>query len=664
MSMLRINQQIGNYRIRRVIGEGGMGVVYEAEDLELQRRVAVKVIREDISRTPGARERFLREARAMAAIKSDHIVTIYQVGVADDLPYFVMELLEGRPLNDYLASGKRLSWKQVLRLAEEMAQGLADAHGKGLIHRDIKPANIFIEMPRGRVKILDFGLARPLEKATQLTKSGAVMGTPHYMAPEQASGKKTDERADLFSLGVILYQMTTGDLPFQGESIYEVLMAIGMHTPPPVRQVCPDAPPALSRLIDALLAKERDHRPSRATEVLDQLDSIGDDEPGFAPPSVSRYRSDTEVHQRTPRSATPHSTTQRMEPTKAGPSTGLLIGLTVAAFLVVGGVALLVLLNKGGEAPRKDDNPIAGKPVPNPPLDDPAREVEPAPVAPPVANVPNRVEPPNQNVPNRVEPVIKPVEPPVKPVAVKPEITHSRFPDRPSIGDDVTNSIGMKFMWVPAGSFEMGTPGADAIEDETPCKKRNITRAFWMSAFEVTQKEFERVMGFNPSTKKGDDFPVTNVTYADALTFCSKMKAKTGLDYRLPTEAQWEYACRAGTRTAFSFGNDENGLPGYGWFDDNSNDQLHPVGQKRGNPWGLYDLHGNAEEWCLDWYDDGFYARSPGNDPVCTDDTRSNRVRRGGSYSDPADDCRSAYRYSSEPTKKADNLGFRVVFAR
>lgn len=644
MSMLRINQRIGNYRIRRVIGEGGMGIVYEAEDLELQRRVAIKVMREDTSRTPGARERFLREARAMAAIKSDHIVTIYQVGVEDDLPYFVMEMLEGRPLNDYLTSGKRLSWKQVLRLAEEMAQGLSDAHAKGLIHRDIKPANIFIEMPRGRVKILDFGLARPMEKATQLTKSGAVMGTPHYMAPEQAGGKKTDERADLFSLGVILYQMATGDLPFQGDSIYQVLMAIGMHTPPPVRAVCPDAPHALSRLIDSLLSKERDDRPSNATEVLIQLDSIDDTEPGFAPPSVPRYRSDTEINQQTPRSPS-----QRVVP-KSGPSSGLLIGLALVTILVVGGVIAWFSLKK----PAEGDSKLVVVNPPQQPIDDPGPRENPAQPEAPFPLIPKPAEGPP------VEPVKQFNPPPM----IEPEITHSRFSDRPQIGDDVTNSIGMKFMWIPPGSFEMGTPGVDAIEDETPCKRRNITRGFWMSAFEVTEKEFEAVMGFNPSIRKGDEFPVTNVNHDDAMRFCARMKSKTGLDYRLPTEAQWEYACRAGSKTAFSFGNDENDLSHYGWFDDNSMEQIHPVGQKRGNPWGLYDMHGNVEEWCLDWFDENSYAKTLIDDPFRDDTILTSRVRRGGSVADIADYCRSAFRYYGGPKESTNTLGFRVIIVR
>jgi serine/threonine protein kinase len=609
--MLQINQTIGNYRIRGILGEGGMGIVYEAEDVELQRFVAIKVMRDETAKVPGAKDRFLREARAMASIKSDHIVTIYQVGVENNRPFFVMELLEGRPLNDYLTSGRRLTWKQVLRLARELAQGLYDAHRQGLIHRDIKPANIFVELPRGRVKILDFGLARPTEQATQLTKSGAVLGTPHYMAPEQASGKRIDERADLFSLGVILYQMATGDLPFQGESIYEVLMAIGMHNPAPIRSICPETPHSLSNLIHSLLEKERENRPRNASELLTELDGIDgiDSNAGYAPASVPRGRHDTTVNPRTPRIS------RESIPRKSNAKWGLFLGVSITLICLLLGAIIWLLIDRG-----------RGGPV-----------------------VVNNGDPKQQQ---NGEP------------EKKYEITHGSFPANPQIGDSVTNSIGMKLMWIPPGEFDMGTPGAGAVDDETPCKRRKISRGFWFGAFEVTQKEYRAVMGNNPSTVQGDDLPVTDLSYEDCLKFCVKMKEKTGLDYRLPTEAQWEYAARAGTRTAYSFGDDEDDLEFYGWFDENSDDKLHPIGRKRANPWGLYDIYGNAEEWCLDWYLEDFYKDAPTDDPLCDIGPKTDRVRRGGSFTDAIDDCRSATRYQSDPMLRADNLGFRVVIVR
>jgi hypothetical protein len=199
--------RLGPYRVLKLRGQGGMGVVFLAEDPHLQRTVALKVMRPDVARKASARERFLREARATARIEHDHIVTIFQVGEDRGVPFLAMQLLKGMSLEDFLKKkqgdnpGMPLTLGQVLKLGREIAKGLAAAHEKGLIHRDIKPANIWLDATAGgRVKILDFGLARPAAEDTRLTRLGTILGTPAYMAPEQAWGGQTDGRADLFSL--------------------------------------------------------------------------------------------------------------------------------------------------------------------------------------------------------------------------------------------------------------------------------------------------------------------------------------------------------------------------------------------------------------------------------------------------------------------------------
>jgi serine/threonine protein kinase len=266
--------RLGKYRILKVLGAGGMGVVYLAEDSVLRRSVALKALRPGLTTNLTARDRFLREARSSAALNHDNVVTLYEVGESHNLPFLAMQFLQGEALDVRLKREKSLPLDEVLRIGRETAEGLAAAHGLGLIHRDIKPANLFLEAPRGRVKILDFGLARSTAGEPQLTKFGTIVGTAGYLSPEQASGKPVDARSDLFSLGCVLYRLTTGVLPFQGEDILALLTALVTTKPTPPQEVNPDVPPALSDLILRLLSQQPDRRPASAREVADALDAI------------------------------------------------------------------------------------------------------------------------------------------------------------------------------------------------------------------------------------------------------------------------------------------------------------------------------------------------------------------------------------------------------
>ena len=276
---------LGHYRVIKLLGAGGMGLVFQAEDSQLLRPVALKVVRPELAKNPALRERFLREAQAMAALKCDHIVVIHQVGEVNGLPFLAMEFLEGESLEQYFQKRQRPDVATVLRQGKEIALGLAAAHGRGLIHRDIKPANVFIERPSGRVKILDFGLARPALQPSGLTEAGVILGTPNYMAPEQAAGGEISERSDLFSLGCVLYQLLAGETPFGGASVMAVLLATASHDPRPLREVNPSVPQPLAELVAKLLAKNPADRPASAAEVVTALDAIARDPtlPGLAP---------------------------------------------------------------------------------------------------------------------------------------------------------------------------------------------------------------------------------------------------------------------------------------------------------------------------------------------------------------------------------------------
>jgi WD40 repeat protein len=251
-----------------------MGIVFQAEDVQLKRLVALKAMKPALAASTSAQQRFLREARAAAAIEHEHIVTIYQVSQDRDIPFLAMQLLRGESLHDRLKRAATLPLADILRIGREVAEGLAVAHERGLIHRDIKPANVWLEAETGRVKILDFGLARPTEPDEPLTQTGLVIGTPEFMAPEQARGEAVDARCDLFSLGCVCYCMATGKAPFGKQGIITELLREGVGKPPTPREINPLVPPELSELVMQLLAREAKDRPASARAVVEALRAI------------------------------------------------------------------------------------------------------------------------------------------------------------------------------------------------------------------------------------------------------------------------------------------------------------------------------------------------------------------------------------------------------
>lgn len=279
-------RNIGPYIIRELIGEGGMGLVYRAEDQFLRRPAALKVMKADVARDERAWKLFLTEAQATASLKDDRIATIYQIGEDKGQFYLAMELLKGESLEARLRRAP-MSIAQSLWVVREAAMGLAVAHAAGFIHRDIKPANLWLETTTGskpsvdqlqkfraeaeenpylRVKILDFGLVR-LEQDGDGRRRNSVVGTPTYMAPEQAAGLAADQRADIFSLGVVLYRLLTGRLPFNGQSTMEVLTALASETAPPVNALNANVPAPLVELVQRMLSRDPTGRPSTAADL-------------------------------------------------------------------------------------------------------------------------------------------------------------------------------------------------------------------------------------------------------------------------------------------------------------------------------------------------------------------------------------------------------------
>jgi serine/threonine protein kinase len=267
--------RLGPYLVRKVLGIGAMGVVFQAEDPQLKRPVALKVMKPSLAAFEEYHRRFIREAQLAAAIEHDHIVTIYQVGTDGGVPYLAMKLLQGETLEDRLNRiPGGLSSAEAMRVAREIAEGLDAAHARALIHRDIKPANIWLEAGRDRVKILDFGLACGTGEDGRFTQAGAVIGTPAYMSPEQANAEEIDARCDLFSLGAVLYRATTGEMPFGGKDTLSVLSALASKDPPPPHTIVGNLSRKFSDLIMRLLAKDRNKRYQTARDIVVAIEAI------------------------------------------------------------------------------------------------------------------------------------------------------------------------------------------------------------------------------------------------------------------------------------------------------------------------------------------------------------------------------------------------------
>jgi predicted Ser/Thr protein kinase len=357
--------RFGKYRVQKLLGKGGMGAVYLAFDEWLRRPVALKLLLPEQRDAAGAAERFLREARSAARVASDHVVTVFEAAEIDGTPYIAMQYLKGYPLDQFLKRAGEPDVGQTVRLAREVALGLAAAHELGVVHRDIKPANIWLEAPDGRAKVVDFGLAKPTgmvggASQADLTATGLVLGTPAYMSPEQAHGAKVDHRTDLFSLGAVMYRLLVGKSPFDRGSALGTLTAIVTEEPTPVRTLNPSVPVALADLVARLMAKNPADRPPTASSAAAELAAIARAlaaiRPPVAPLAVPAAGPDPFAFADT--EAAPAERTGH-RPAPAPSRRGLLwAGVAVAAAAVAVGAAVFALSGpKGRRDEAKHDEP-------------------------------------------------------------------------------------------------------------------------------------------------------------------------------------------------------------------------------------------------------------------------------------------------------------------
>lgn len=699
--------RLGPYRVLGVLGKGGMGIVFRADDPQLGRLVALKVMLPKTAAASG-RERFLREARSMAAIKHEHIVSIYQVGEDRGVPFLAMEFLEGETLEDRLGRERKLPVSEVLRLGRQMASALAAAHERGLIHRDLKPANLLLEdrgeqggsPVRGRFKMLDFGLARAVEEGAPLTQEGMIVGTPEYMSPEQVEAKPLDHRSDLFSLGCVLYRMLTGESPFRRANLRGTLLAVAGKDPTPPHKLEPAVPVTLSTLIMRLLAKEPGNRPESAQIVALALEQMAwrmpspsgsDKTTRFATAGKKERARSPLARQRRWRIGTIVATGVLLAALACLWAAGVFRVKTPDGILIVSvnesnpevyvdGEVVTVTWENGGKTAqisvkpgthrvevKKDGFKVEGEEIT---FTEGARErlkvkLEKLPAT---AHAQSLASPDGSA--RHVEGAAAPTEPRTS---------------QKSLILDLGEGLQMKLARIPAGEFMMGQPDSEPqrIENGKPYHRVRLSKDFYIGVYLVTQEQYQKLMGTNPSyfsatgggksRVEGIDtrqFPVEGVSWEDAQEFCRKLSSLTGRRCTLPTDAQWEYACRAGTTTPYHFGRllngtqaNCNGTMPYG------TDQKGPflgrtcaVGSYPPNAFGLYDMHGNVWEWCADYHGNGNYKYHDAVDPIGRKIVEGLHVVRGGSWECAAQNCRAAIRYGSGVARwHIDHIGFRVV---
>ena len=744
------------YRIEGQLGQGGMGAVLLATDNRLDRKVAIKRILGEAAGNRMAVNRFLTEAKSVAALNHPNIVQIYDYGRAKDGPFLIMEFVDGGSLLDRCRDGA-MPLEDAVDLACQLCDGLAKAHDLGITHRDIKPANVLLTKD-GIPKLTDFGLAKAQASDHGQTMTGAVLGTPDFMPPEQRrDASLVDHRSDLWSLAATVYQMLTGRSP---KIIRFDLL-----------------PPDVTKVLGKALEEEKADRYQTARELRDALQATSRI---ASPPICASPASAGELAEgQCSACGTINTDASRKFCKKCGASLraaclqcdkqipvwdricgecgGNQLNLAVVAmqmaearkhmlaFDYASAIHAIELIPEplrnvqsvqllGESRSREEESSrlieeVAGR-VKRKEIDGLLRLVERAAMlrgdrtdfakihqqlterrdlrlargraAMQVGDVKaaaaalagadaedlgpeggRLLEQVRQAVElegqlaavvrdAKADGVVNPSEAAeirrvgMAYLAVNPRSEKVRSlveqSERIMMLTAFTNSVGISLKLFPLGSFTMG----DAVgsSDEKP-HRVTLARPFYMGVHEVTNAQWKRVMGSVPSNWKDGDQPVEEVSWEEAVEFCGRLSAlpeerTAGRVYRLPTEAEWEYACRAGTTTQYSFGDDETRLGDYGWFDGNSGSKTHAVGQKKPNAWGLYDMHGNVWEWCSDWY--GAYSDGAVTNPQGLS-SGSSRVIRGGSWYGTARHCRSAYRGRRNPSDRSSGLGFRVALS-
>lgn len=707
--------KIGRFELKAILGVGGFGKVYRAFDPQLERFVALKVPMFGPNQKKRI-TRFLNEAKAAARLKHAYIVSTLESGKADKRYYIATEFIQGELLSKKLKSSPP-GVQESIEIICKLAEALAYAHSQGIIHRDLKPHNVIIDQDNNP-QLMDFGLAKRLDDDSNFTCDGAVLGTPAYMAPEQARGElsKVNALSDQYSLGVVLYHMLTGGTPYSG-STHMLIAEVAKGEFHALRDVDPDIDSDLDAICQKAMAPDPADRYESCQEFHDDLRSWLDGRPVVARP-LSRlelvYRA-TQKH-------------------KVMVATSLAFMLTCCII-----AALSIILMRQSffpEIPSPDNltQPVteevievASEKTSEPELQDNLLENSDVPPSATTVSSVNQEEVresqgdmtsghPLQNATNIESSSLlyqwpKDQPPPaIAPFNAEQAKQHQKeWAQYLGVPVKYTNSIGMKLVLIPPGEYERGASEEEiemlvanttnkhlhqVFSGEGPRHHVVISRPFFFGVYEVTQNEYRTITGANPSklsnqdteptTTAGvttEDFPVDSVSWHDAHDFCRQLSEQEQVTmsavppdaatvpvnasgYRLPTEAEWEYACRAGTITRYYNGKAISDLLMAGWLNINAAGRTHPVGRLIPNQFGLYDTLGNVTEWCLDRADNQAYKTYLGQlvvNPKYPYLEEGTLVHRGGHFFSSAMATRVSFRDNWVPQGKSSKHGFRVV---
>jgi formylglycine-generating enzyme required for sulfatase activity/tRNA A-37 threonylcarbamoyl transferase component Bud32 len=603
--MFHPNDTVGPYTVIRFLGRGGFGEVWLGEKRSKYATTQFALKFPDMTKVDV--EAIRKEASTwVKASGHPNVLPIIEADEYDGHVVIVSELALDGSLRDWLErhGGRAHSIEAAVKMMDGILAGLEHLHSKPIFHRDLKPDNILLQGDTPR--LADFGLARVL-KTVQSTQS--LGGTPLYMSPEAFKNIRT-EHMDLWAAAVIFYQLLSGRVPFEGDDTVSLMYAILNEEVKPLPEKIPNP---LRDFVATALNKNINERYQTANAMRQAIHKAIRQEPNRL---------------NTPPAPTPETisipqlqTNQQLIPLSAQPD----------------------------PKPQTAPNPYAPV-VPEAPLK-PARRVNRA-VAGLVAMALAagagvwgivKLQSDNPGATSVTQTAGNPGAPTVTATPDNAAASQLKAP-----GTDVGT-----FVQILEGHFMMGSVNGEA--GEKPVHPVKIG-PFEIGKYELTQEQWQSVMGMNPSKTKGANLPVENVSWNDAQEFIKKLNAENdGYTYRLPTEAEWEYVCRAG-----STGDYAGNLNEMAWYSSNSDNQTHPVGQKKANAWGLHDLHGNVWEWCNDYYDESYYRKSPSVDPSGPS-TGTDRVGRGGSWYDKAFSLRSAHRGNAVPDYHDDLLGFRLV---
>ncbi|MFM9964828.1 MAG: bifunctional serine/threonine-protein kinase/formylglycine-generating enzyme family protein [Planctomycetaceae bacterium] len=672
------------YKVVNPLFEGGMGLVFRAWDKDLGRDVVLKFIRPELADQPGMVERLMEEATAVARLNHPHVVTLHNREADQHGKFLVMEFVDGPNLLQLLKqSGGKLSVEQAVRYIGQVGAALQAAHDAGILHRDVKPSNVLVNQA-DIAKLADFGLAR-INDGRGLTQAGDGPGTPVYMAPEQHHHPPTvSQQSDQYSLAATLYQLVTGRSPLR---IRE--------------QAIPES------MRDVLLRALEEEPQERFPSVADFIQAL----PGVMKEMNSgaatvRERTQASSEHRFLTGAAPGQSPSRDTVSPVEPDLAELLAQTHARIEKVLSLAKLAyaqhnysqtttLLESLPEQVRDaalHRDAVTKRDRVNE-LDRLIREATPVmnlDVLRPAVGELLQLQPDRQDMQRLKEqvarltpaptvrvplPPVKPMLPPVKPMHSSPVCQPgSKAGERTAF---TLNGIEYAFRWCPPGKFTMGSPKSEAgRSDDEDQVSVELTSGFWMQETTVTQAMWQAVMGTRPwqgqcFTRDGANYPATYVDWPSTSVFSTKLTAaarKAGVlsdtaKMVIPTEACWEYGCRAGTTTAHSFGNDASKFGEFAWLNANAHAEgesyAHEVGQKKPNPWGLLDMHGNVWEWCQDAYEE----KLPGG-PAPLFAVEPSRGLRGGCWGDTTFDARSSRHLKREPAIRGNSgssVGFRLV---